>query len=84
MESSSYAVRAVMDRRTNRTLSFHDAVSRGIIDRDTGAYHDTKTGKSMLIGRCKVSFSKVLGAILAVKLQHMYTLEHCATKKLRF
>ena len=34
--SKTYAVRAVVDRREKKTVTFHEAVRRGIIDRDSG------------------------------------------------
>ena len=34
--SKTYAVRAVVDRRQKKTVTFHEAVQRGIIDRDSG------------------------------------------------
>ena len=45
-----YAVRAVVDRRQNKTVTFHDAVRRGLIDRDTGSFRDTLTGDRMYVG----------------------------------
>jgi len=46
--SKTYAVRAVVDRRHNATVTFHEAVKRGIIDRDSGAFLDTLTGEHRL------------------------------------
>lgn len=48
--STTYAVRAVADRRLQKMVTFQDAVQTGIIDRDTGAYRDTITGQKMYIG----------------------------------
>jgi hypothetical protein len=48
--SKTYAVRAVVDRRQKKTITFHEAVRRGIIDRESGAYKDTQTGDKMYIG----------------------------------
>jgi len=48
--SKTYAVRAVVDRRQKKTVTFHEAVRRGIIDRDSGAYKDTLTGDTMYVG----------------------------------
>ena len=48
--SRTYAVRAVVDRRAKKTISFEEAVNRGIIDRDSGAYKDTLTGDKMYVG----------------------------------
>lgn len=45
-----YAVRAVVDRRQKKTVTFHEAVRRGIIDRDSGAFRDTLTGDQMYVG----------------------------------
>ena len=36
--SKTYAVRAVVDRRLKKTVTFHEAVRRGIIDRESGAF----------------------------------------------
>jgi hypothetical protein len=48
--SKTYAVRAVVDRRQKKTVTFHEAVRRGIIDRDSGAFRDTLTGDKMYVG----------------------------------
>lgn len=48
--SKTYAVRAVVDRRLKKTVTFHEAVRRGVIDRETGAYKDTLTGDTMYVG----------------------------------
>ena len=48
--SQAYAVRAVVDRRHKRTITFNEALRRGIIDKDSGAYKDTLTGDSMYVG----------------------------------
>ena len=48
--STTYAVRAVVDRRQKKTVTFHEAVRRGIIDRDSGAFRDTLTGDRMYVG----------------------------------
>jgi hypothetical protein len=48
--STTYAVRAVVDRRIKKVVTFQEAVRRGIIDRDSGAFKDTLTGDSMYIG----------------------------------
>jgi len=45
--SKTYAVRAVVDRRQNKTVTFHDAVQRGIIDRESGAFLDTLTNEKV-------------------------------------
>ncbi|ESO08150.1 hypothetical protein HELRODRAFT_190915 [Helobdella robusta] len=46
----TYAVRAVVDRRLKKTVTFHEAVKRGLIDRDSGAFRDTVTGEYMYVG----------------------------------
>lgn len=46
----SYAVRAAVDRKNKKIISFHDAVVRGIINKESGAFKDTSTGGSMYIG----------------------------------
>ena len=48
--AQSYAVRAVVDVRRKKVITFQEAVRQGIIDRDTGAYKDNKTGEVMYIG----------------------------------
>lgn len=48
--SKTYAVRAVVDRRQKKTVTFHEAVTRGIINRDTGEFLDTLTGDKMHVG----------------------------------
>jgi hypothetical protein len=48
--AKTYAVRAVVDRRQKKTVTFHEAVRRGIIDRDSGAFVDTQTGDKMYVG----------------------------------
>lgn len=48
--AKTYAVRAVVDRRQKKTVTFHEAVRRGIIDRESGAYKDTLTGDKMYVG----------------------------------
>ena len=48
--SKIYAVRAVVDRRQKKTVTFHEAVQRRIIDRETGSFRDTLTGEQMYVG----------------------------------
>lgn len=48
--SKTYAIRAVVDRRQKKTITFHDAVRRGIIDKESGAFKDTITNEKMYIG----------------------------------
>ena len=48
--TKTYAVRAVVDRRNKTTVTFQEAVRRGILNKDTGAYHDTLTGDTMYVG----------------------------------
>ncbi len=48
--SKTYAVRAVVDTRWKRTVTFSEAVRRGIIDKDSGAFKDTVTGDKMYVG----------------------------------
>ena len=46
----SYAVRAVVDRAAKKTITFHEAVAKGIIDKETGAFKDTVTNEIMYVG----------------------------------
>jgi len=48
--TNSYAVRAVVDRRRKMIITFQEAVQRGIILKDTGAYKDSATGEVMYVG----------------------------------
>lgn len=48
--SKTYAVRAVVDRRMKKTVTFHEAVRRGIIDKESGAYRDTLNNEKMYVG----------------------------------
>lgn len=48
--STTYAVRAVVDRKEKKTVTFSEAVKRGIIEKDTGNYVDTETGEKMYVG----------------------------------
>lgn len=48
--TTTYAVRAVVDRKQKKTVTFNEAVRRGIIERDTGAYVDTLTGEKIYVG----------------------------------
>ena len=48
--SKTYAVRAVVDRRQKKTITFHEAVRRGIIDKESGAFKDTITNEKMYVG----------------------------------
>ena len=48
--SKKYAVRAVVDRRHKKIITFQAAVSRGIINKESGAFLDTLTGESMYVG----------------------------------
>lgn len=48
--SKTYAVRAVVDRRLKKTITFHEAVRRGIIDKESGAFRDTMTNEKMYVG----------------------------------
>ncbi len=50
ISTTTYAVRAVVDTRRKVTITFHEAVSQGIINRETGAFMDTSTGESMYVG----------------------------------
>ena len=40
----TYAVHAVVDQRQKRKLPFHEAVTRGLIDKNTGEYISNITG----------------------------------------
>lgn len=48
--SQAYAVRAVLDVKRQTTVSFAEAVRRGIIDKTTGAFRNTLTNDMMYIG----------------------------------
>jgi len=48
--SKTYAVHAVVDRRQKKTVTFHEAVRRAIIDRESGSFRDTLTGDKMYVG----------------------------------
>ena len=48
--NKTYIVRAVVDQRLRTVVPFHEAVSRGIIEKDTGAYVNNKTGEKMYVG----------------------------------
>jgi len=48
--SKTYAVRAVVDRRQKKTITFHEAVRRGIIDKESGAFKDTISNEKMYVG----------------------------------
>ena len=48
--SNTYAVRAVVDLRLKKVITFGEAVRRGIIDKDSGSYRNTLTGESMYVG----------------------------------
>ena len=50
VESKTYAVRAVVDLRTNKVISFQEAVAKGIIDKESGAFYNRKTNEKMYIG----------------------------------
>ena len=52
--SKTYAVRAVVDRRQKKTVTFHEAVRRGIIDRDSGEMlsHYTVSQKNVHLFYC--------------------------------
>ena len=48
--SKTYVVRAVVDLRMKKIITFSEAVRRGIIDRESGAYRNTATGDTMYVG----------------------------------
>jgi len=48
--SKTYAVRGVLDRKANDTIPFQEAVKRGIINKETGAYKDTLSREEMYVG----------------------------------
>ena len=50
IESSAYAVRAVLDKKRKRMIPFKEAVRKKIIDQETGNYTDTTNGSTMPIG----------------------------------
>lgn len=47
--SLTYLVQGVRCQRTGEVLPFHEAVDKSIIDRDTGAYYNSKTGEHLFI-----------------------------------
>lgn len=47
---SRYAIRAVVDRKNKKTVTFDEAVRLGLVDRDTGAYYDNVTNEKLYIG----------------------------------
>ena len=49
-DACAYAVRDVLDRKQNKMVSFTEAVSRGLIDKETGAYWDNKDNQTIYIG----------------------------------
>ncbi|CAH1781428.1 unnamed protein product [Owenia fusiformis] len=49
-ETKTYAVRAAVDQRLKKKIPFSMAVTRGVIDRDTGAYVNNVTHESMFAG----------------------------------
>ena len=48
--SETYAVRAVVDTRRRVTVTFSEAVRLGIINKETGAFHNTLSGDDMYVG----------------------------------
>jgi hypothetical protein len=48
--AKTYAVRAVVDLRHKKIITFAEAVRRGIIDKESGAYKNTQTGETMYVG----------------------------------
>lgn len=45
--SSTYAVHAVFDSGRQRLVTFLDALRRGIVNKESGTYHDTLNGQKM-------------------------------------
>jgi len=43
-------VRAVVDRRAKKTVTFSEAIRTGIIDRESGAFRNNLTGETMYVG----------------------------------
>ena len=48
-ESKTYAVNAVVDQKLKKKVPFYEAVSRGLIDRDTGNYVNNVTGEKIYV-----------------------------------
>lgn len=48
--TKAYAVRAVVDRRAKTTVTFQEAVRRGILLKESCEFRDTQTGNTMYIG----------------------------------
>ncbi|KAK2171446.1 hypothetical protein NP493_1064g00073 [Ridgeia piscesae] len=48
-ESKKFVIRAVLDPRTDREISFQDAIARGIVDPERGLYVNTVTGEGVPI-----------------------------------
>ena len=47
--SKTYLVHAVVCQQTKSTLPFHEAVQKGIIEKESGAYMDNVTGERMFV-----------------------------------
>lgn len=47
--SKTYLVHAVVCQRTKSKLPFHEAVQRGVIDKDSGAYLHNVTGEKFFV-----------------------------------
>jgi len=47
--SKTYLVHAVVCQRTKSKLPFHEAVAKGIIDKETGAYYHNVTGEKFFV-----------------------------------
>lgn len=50
IETKTYAVHAVIDMRRKNRVGFREAVEKGLINADTGAYINNDTGESVYIG----------------------------------
>ena len=61
IESKTYLVNGVLDRKSQRLHTFSEALREGLINPDNGSYHDTLWGKDMYIGDAiRESFVKAI------------------------
>ena len=48
--AKTYAVHGVMDVRGSRRLTFAEAIAAGLMDAETGAYTNSRTGEKLYVG----------------------------------
>ena len=70
IESKTYAVHGVVDRKHQRRLSFAEAVKMGILDKEQGVYRDNANNKDMHVGEAIMR-----GLVKARKVEDEATLE---------